>query len=80
MISSMSEENGVKALAKSKEQPSAVSVLPGAVDDITTLPKGSIDPVYEAKARVLNHAVCTRLATVIAKQLPPCSSPFLFCI
>ncbi len=28
------------------------------LDDIAALPKGTLDPVYEAKARVLNHAVC----------------------
>lgn len=27
------------------------------IDDAGTIPKGQIDPVYEAKARVLNHAV-----------------------
>lgn len=27
------------------------------VEDAAALPKGTIDPVYEAKARVLNHAV-----------------------
>ena len=27
------------------------------VNDAGVLPKGTIDPVYEAKARVLNHAV-----------------------
>ena len=34
-------------------------ILPGAVDDAGAIPKGTIDPVYEAKARVLNHAVST---------------------
>jgi hypothetical protein len=29
-------------------------------DDEAAIPKGTIDPVYEAKARVLNHAVCMR--------------------
>jgi hypothetical protein len=29
-----------------------------SVGDATAIPKGTIDPVYEAKARVLNHAVC----------------------
>lgn len=28
-----------------------------AVDERAVIPKGTIDPVYEAKARVLNHAV-----------------------
>jgi len=38
----------------SKEE---VSSLVG-IDDVAAIPKGTIDPVYEAKARVLNHAVC----------------------
>jgi hypothetical protein len=29
-------------------------------DDTTAIPKGTLDPVYEAKARVLNHAVRAR--------------------
>lgn len=29
-----------------------------ALDEAAAIPKGTIDPVYEAKARVLNHAVC----------------------
>jgi hypothetical protein len=33
--------------------------VPSAVDDVGAIPKGTIDPVYEAKARVLNHAVST---------------------
>ena len=28
-------------------------------NDVAAIPKGTIDPVYEAKARVLNHAVCS---------------------
>lgn len=28
------------------------------IDDVGTIPKGALDPVYEAKARVLNRAVC----------------------
>jgi hypothetical protein len=31
--------------------------LPSVVDEAAAIPKGTIDPVYEAKARVLNHAV-----------------------
>jgi hypothetical protein len=30
-------------------------------DDEAAIPKGTIDPVYEAKARVLNHAVCANM-------------------
>jgi hypothetical protein len=28
-----------------------------SLDEAAAIPKGTIDPVYEAKARVLNHAV-----------------------
>jgi hypothetical protein len=31
--------------------------LPRGIDEVAAIPKGTIDPVYEAKARVLNHAV-----------------------
>jgi hypothetical protein len=31
--------------------------FPVGIDDAAPIPKGQIDPVYEAKARVLNHAV-----------------------
>ena len=31
---------------------------PSAANEAATIPKGTIDPVYEAKARVLNRAVC----------------------
>jgi hypothetical protein len=31
------------------------------VEDAAAIPKGTIDPVYEAKARVLNHAVCASM-------------------
>lgn len=27
------------------------------VEDVSTIPKGTVDPIYEAKARVLNRAV-----------------------
>ena len=40
----------------SSEQQRRASVALGA-DDVAALPKGTIDPVYEAKARVLNRAV-----------------------
>lgn len=31
------------------------------IEDVSTIPKGTIDPVYEAKARVLNRAVGVHL-------------------
>jgi hypothetical protein len=37
------------------------------VNDAGVIPKGTIDPVYEAKARVLNHAVC--VPTIIGVRL-----------
>ena len=33
------------------------------IDDTTALPTGTVDPVYEAKARVLNRAVCSQILT-----------------
>lgn len=33
--------------------------LSHVVDEAAAIPKGTLDPVYEAKARVLNHAVRT---------------------
>lgn len=35
--------------------------LPSGIDEVAAIPKGTIDPVYEAKARVLNHAVRSSL-------------------
>lgn len=39
--------------------------VPVGVEDAAAIPKGSIDPVYEAKARVLNHAVSFQLTRCI---------------
>lgn len=38
-------------------KPPTVEALPAGADDVGAIPKGHIDPVYEAKARVLNRAV-----------------------
>lgn len=43
-------------------------VAVGVYDD-SPIPKGTIDPVYEAKARVLNRAVCITSASLESK---PC--------
>jgi len=37
-----------------------LETVPSAADGVAAIPKGTIDPVYEAKARVLNHAVGLR--------------------
>ncbi|KAI2620495.1 MFS general substrate transporter [Hypoxylon sp. NC1633] len=42
---------------KAKNGPHPVSELAVGAEDVSAIPKGTIDPVYEAKARVLNHAV-----------------------
>ncbi|KAF2094418.1 transporter [Rhizodiscina lignyota] len=39
------------------EHPQSLEQLPSGVEDAGAIPKGTIDPVYEAKARVLNHAI-----------------------
>ncbi|KAI1384267.1 MFS general substrate transporter [Hypoxylon trugodes] len=40
---------------KNEEQPGEDIAI--GVEDVSTIPKGTIDPVYEAKARVLNRAI-----------------------
>ena len=59
IVSSMAEKEGYREDIDSKEngQYHRDSVALGA-DDAGAIPKGTIDPVYEAKARVLNRAVC----------------------
>jgi hypothetical protein len=44
-----------------------LETVPSAVDESAAIPKGTIDPVYEAKARVLNHAVGLRHVTLVPK-------------
>lgn len=60
--SSMAETAGLPPYAREKETKEVAtperpdSIAPGVEDD-AIIPKGQIDPVYEAKARVLNHAI-----------------------
>jgi len=50
--------------ANSKDEGEGRSLA--AVGDVAALPTGTIDPVYEAKAKVLNHAVsCTQYPHVM---------------
>jgi hypothetical protein len=44
-----------------------------AADEVAAIPKGTIDPVYEAKARVLNHAVIQPEAS--SPPPPPSQEP-----
>ena len=41
------------------------------IDDTAVFPKGQIDPVYEAKARVLNRAVRTGLPAFLLSLTAP---------
>lgn len=43
--------------AKDYKESTEVDYTLGVIDDVAALPKGTVDPVYEAKARVLNKAV-----------------------
>ena len=53
----MTEKDATRDNGDSKEgQVETLNSVEG-VDDVAAIPKGSLDPVYEAKARVLNHAV-----------------------
>ena len=53
VIIDKSPKNGDEAEIKDTDLSQVIGV-----DDEAVIPKGTIDPVYEAKARVLNHAVC----------------------
>ena len=46
-----------KTAIERAERDTGLEALPSGFDDAGAIPKGTIDPVYEAKARVLNHAV-----------------------
>jgi hypothetical protein len=46
------KDNGLGNGIDSKTDPSLIGI-----EDAAAIPKGTIDPVYDAKARVLNHAV-----------------------
>jgi hypothetical protein len=50
----VTRDSGITDNDHSKE--GAISVS-SAIDDAAALPKGTLDPVYEAKARILNHAI-----------------------
>ena len=50
----MADHDAVELATKTKPK---LEQLPSGVEDAGAIPKGTIDPVYEAKARVLNHAV-----------------------
>ena len=52
------DSNGKSAAVDDYKEPTANTAVLAAIDDVATLPKGTVDPVYEAKARVLNKAVC----------------------
>jgi hypothetical protein len=52
----MAEEREKELPVADTKEP-VLEALPSGVDDAGAIPKGHIDPVYEAKARVLNHAV-----------------------
>lgn len=59
-----------------QEKPADVSPAPSEValgaNDVAIIPKGALDPVYEAKARVLNRAV--RLALHVLPFRAPLSA------
>lgn len=58
-----SDEVVIPGLVFTDDKPSdnEQAILSSAVDDDAAIPQGTIDPVYEAKARILNHAVGTCL-------------------
>lgn len=65
-MANIRDDKELSASDEAKEATTATA--PAGVDDAGAIPKGHIDPVYEAKARVLNHAVC--LPTLFTYPLP----------
>lgn len=53
----MAEKVEDGALGSERKASIAEQVLSSSSEDYGVIPKGTIDPVYEAKARVLNNAV-----------------------
>jgi hypothetical protein len=49
--------------AESKDPSSSVG---GELAEPGALPQGTIDPIYEAKAQILNHAVRTKYCALLA--------------
>lgn len=56
IIGNQPSYNADQGLNEDHKDEGTVGSLVGIRDE-ATLPKGTVDPVYEAKARVLNHAV-----------------------
>ncbi len=58
MVQLAAENNADKGKRDTTEPSSDFGGSPAiGCDDVATIPMGQIDPVYEAKARVLNHAI-----------------------
>lgn len=55
LMSEMTDHKN-EATAESGEPTMGEGIAAG-IDSAAAIPKGTIDPVYEAKARVLNHAI-----------------------
>jgi hypothetical protein len=65
MSSTEKEQEGIKP--QTADNADAASI---GHDDDAIIPKGQIDPVYEAKARVLNHAVRAQYFPVPSVRAP----------
>lgn len=67
----LSDDNGILKETGVEIQPGVKEPSPSSigVDEVATLPKGTLDPVYEAKARVLNHAVSRAASGNISKSI-----------
>ena len=74
----MNEKNAIEGAADVPDQEPGVlhdgtetDVVIGIQDAAATIPKGEIDPVYEAKARVLNRAACFAIPPGLSQGLFP---------
>jgi hypothetical protein len=74
----MNEKNAIEGAADVPDQEQGAlhdgtdtDMVIGIQDAAATIPKGEIDPVYEAKARVLNRAACFAIPPGLSRSLFP---------
>ena len=63
----MSDNDVEKSKPQAPRHGSVGEDIAFGIDDAAALPKGTLDPVYEAKARVLNRAVRRPVQTMLLR-------------
>lgn len=75
----MNEKNAIESATDAPDQEPRLRNEPSkeidtqvatGIDDAAAIPKGEVDPVYEAKARVLNRAACCKSTKAFPRHRP----------